>query len=318
MIPLHIDKHCEYIKHLADDHESIEAVASDHFRMGGIYWGLAAMDIAGRVDEMKGEELAQWVQSCCHEEVGGYGAAPGHDPHILHTLSAVQILAILDRTDLLDVDGIVRYIKGLQNADGSFNGDRWREVDTRFTYCAILCLDLLGRLDDIDVPGAVEYVARCCNFDGGFGCRPGGESHSGQVFTCVGALHLAGASDRVDADLLSWWLSERQTGSGGLNGRPEKLQDVCYSWWCLSALAAMDRLDWIDRERLATFILQCQDDENGGISDRPEMMADVYHTFFGLAGLSLMGYEGLKKVDPLRALTTECVARLRRTMGSKP
>lgn len=53
-------------------------------------------------------------------------------------------------------------------------------------------------------------------------------------------------------------LCERQTKSGGLNGRPEKLQDVCYSWWCLSALAILDRLHWIDRDALCAFILQCQ------------------------------------------------------------
>ena len=53
-------------------------------------------------------------------------------------------------------------------------------------------------------------------------------------------------------------LAERQTEEGGLNGRPEKLQDVCYSWWCLSALSLLGRTHWIDRARLSAFILQCQ------------------------------------------------------------
>lgn len=53
-------------------------------------------------------------------------------------------------------------------------------------------------------------------------------------------------------------LCERQTGSGGLNGRPQKLQDVCYSWWCLSALSILGRLHWIDQPALADFILECQ------------------------------------------------------------
>ena len=53
-------------------------------------------------------------------------------------------------------------------------------------------------------------------------------------------------------------LCERQTESGGLNGRPEKLQDVCYSWWCLSALSILGRLSWIDQRALADFILSCQ------------------------------------------------------------
>lgn len=106
-------------------------------------------------------------------------------------------------------------------------------------------------------------------------------------------------------------ICERQTPSGGLNGRPEKLQDVCYSWWCLSALAILGRLHWIDTAALRDFVLDCQDEDGGGISDRPEDEVDVYHTFFGVAGLSLMGYPGLAAVDPTLALPVEVVDRMK-------
>lgn len=68
-------------------------------------------------------------------------------------------------------------------------------------------------------------------------------------------------------DKLAWWLCERQCDSGGLNGRPEKQADVCYSWWVLSTLHILQRLDWIDRDLLLGFILKCQDPK-GGIADR--------------------------------------------------
>jgi geranylgeranyl transferase type-2 subunit beta len=105
-------------------------------------------------------------------------------------------------------------------------------------------------------------------------------------------------------------LCERQTRSGGLNGRPEKLQDVCYSWWCLSALSILGRLHWIDAPALTAFILDCQDEDGGGVSDRPDDAVDVYHTFFGVAGLALMGHPGLGRVDPTLALPVEVVERL--------
>ena len=41
-----------------------------------------------------------------------------------------------------------------------------------------------------------------------------------------------------------------------------------------------------------------QDPERGGIADRPNDMPDVFHTVFGIAGLSLLGYPGLREVDP--------------------
>lgn len=32
----------------------------------------------------------------CQAENGGFGAAPGHDAHLLYTVSAVQVLATVD------------------------------------------------------------------------------------------------------------------------------------------------------------------------------------------------------------------------------
>ncbi|KAL3776259.1 hypothetical protein ACHAW5_003852 [Stephanodiscus triporus] len=328
----------------------------------------ASMGLRGGVDG-GGEEnggggrrmrraIVDWVFDCRDPRSGGFGGncsgaafgvgTPGtatttpcpHHGHLLYTLSALQILAMANALDdeRLDKDAVARFVSGLQNPDGSFCGDEWGEVDTRFTYCALSCLALLGRLpiprndgeeeDDaiVDVRGAARYVMSCRNFDGGFGCVPGAESHAGQVFCCIGALSIAHSlhllnegRDGCDADLLAWWLAERQCDSGGLNGRPEKQADVCYSWWILSALSIVGRVSWINTSRLGQFILNCQDDEDGGIADRPQDMPDVYHTFFGLCGLSLIGHlekignrEGrtYREVDPVFALPTDVVRRL--------
>ena len=113
-------------------------------------------------------------------------------------------------------------------------------------------------------------------------------------------------------DILTWWLAERQCDSGGLNGRSEKQADVCYSWWILSSLSILGRMDWISQDKLAAFILQCQDPDDGGIADRPEDMPDVFHTFFGVAGLSLLGKlpHTLRQIDPVYALPVDVVQRL--------
>ncbi|VAI86088.1 unnamed protein product [Triticum turgidum subsp. durum] len=179
-----------------------------------------------------------------------------------------------------------------------------------FSYISICTLSLLHRLHKINVDKAVEYIVSCKNLDGGFGAMPGGESHAGQIFCCVGALAITGSLHHIDRDLLGWWLCERQCRDGGLNGRPEKLADVCYSWWVLSSLIIIDRVHWIDKEKLAKFILNCQDKENGGISDRPDNAVDIYHTYFGVAGLSLTEYPGVKPIDPAYALPLDVVNRI--------
>lgn len=64
-------------------------------------------------------------------------------------------------------------VSSLQQPDGSFVGDVWGEVDTRFSYVALNALMVLGHMELIDVNKAVEFIARCRNFDGGFGAVPG-------------------------------------------------------------------------------------------------------------------------------------------------
>ncbi|KAF2744115.1 geranylgerany transferase type II beta subunit [Sporormia fimetaria CBS 119925] len=302
---LHVDQHVRYIQSLDTRKGELEYWLTEHLRLNGLYWGLTALHLLGHGDALPRHEVLDFVFSCMHDN-GGFGAAPGHDAHMLYTVSAVQILATLDAFDELEarVSGgrqeIGQYIAALQDLEtGTFAGDEWGETDTRFLYGAFNALSLMGLLHMVDVDKAVAHVQRCANFDGGYGTSPGAESHSGQIFTCLGALTIAGRLDGVDQDKLGAWLSERQLKNGGLNGRPEKKEDVCYSWWVMSSLAMLNKLHWIDGTKLATFILQCQDPELGGLADRPGDMVDVFHTVFGIAGLSLLKYPGLEEVDPV-------------------
>ncbi|KAK4577395.1 hypothetical protein RGQ29_027763 [Quercus rubra] len=302
------EKHVQYILSAERRKDDFVSVVLEHLRMNGAYWGLTTLDLLGKLDTVDVYEVVSCVMKCQHES-GGFGGNIGHDPHVLYTLSAVQVLALFDKLNVLDIDKVTNYIAGLQNEDGSFSGDIWGEVDTRFSYIAICCLSILHRLNKINVEKAVSYILSCKNLEGGFGCTPGGESHAGQIFCCVGALAITGSLHHIDKDLLGWWLCEWQVKSGVLNGRPEKLPDVCCSWWVLSSLIMIDRVHWINKEKLVEFILDCQDMENGGISDRQDDAVDVYHTYFGVAGLSLLEYLGLKATDPTYALPVDVVSR---------
>jgi geranylgeranyl transferase type-2 subunit beta len=369
--PFHDALHAAYITSLGDKLDSptsYEGAVTEHLRMSGVYWSLAALSLlrtSEEVDTVMGltrrrhdderSAIVDWVFTCYDSKSGGFGGNCSggegsrfpHDAHLLYTLSALQIIAMADclEDERLDKDAIVKFVSSLQNDDGSFSGDKWGEIDTRFTYCAFSCLALLGRLplpdwagsqdstdnndpnkETIDIHKAVRYIMSCRNnFDGGFGAVPGAESHAGQVFCCIGALSISHSLDLLNedtecnADVLSWWLAERQCDSGGLNGRPEKQADVCYSWWILSALSILGRVNWIDASKLGQFILNCQDEDDGGIADRPYDMPDVYHTFFGLCGLSLIGHldeigkrnsQSYRKIDPVFALPSDVVRRV--------
>jgi geranylgeranyl transferase type-2 subunit beta len=98
---LYIDKHVQYIQALDTRKDEYEYWLTEHLRLNGLYWGLTALHLLGRPDALKKEEVLDFVFSCLHDE-GGFGAAPGHDAHMLYTVSAVQILATLDGFDELD------------------------------------------------------------------------------------------------------------------------------------------------------------------------------------------------------------------------
>ena len=75
---------------------------------------------------------------------------------------------------------VAAYVQSLQQADGSFAGDDWGEVDTRYACCAVLSLSLLGRIEAIDSRSAGDYLRQCQNRDGGFGMARNTESHAGK------------------------------------------------------------------------------------------------------------------------------------------
>lgn len=313
------DKHIKYIESLDNKKADYEYWLSEHLRLNGVYWGLTALCIMDAKDTFKKDEVIEFVMSCWDQKRGGFGPFPHHDSHLLTTLSAVQILATYDSLSELRKDNkfqlCVQFIVENQLPDGSFQGDRFGEVDTRFVYTALNALSILGQLTPEVVEPAVNYILKCYNFDGGFGLCPGAESHAAQAFTCLGALKIANRLDALTPSQIEetgWWLSERQLPDGGLNGRPSKLPDVCYSWWVLSSLAIIGKLNWIDYEGLKKFILQAQDNVKGGISDRPDNEVDVYHTVFGLAGLSLMGFYDLIPIDPTYCMPTSVTATFKK------
>lgn len=304
MATFHQQKHIDFVV-AQDQHRLYEYWLSEHLRLNGLYWGVMALSTMGHLDALPRAKVEEFVLSCWDDTHGSFGAFPRHDAHLLLTLSGLQILKIYD-SDLAVLgdkrERIVQFVKQLQLPDGSFQGDEFGEVDTRFVYTALLSLALLGELTPAIVDPAVEFIMQCQNFDGGFGMVPGLESHAAQVFVCVGALAIVDRLDLVEHDTtLAAWLSERQVAEGGFNGRPEKLPDVCYSWWVMLSLAILKKTHWVDLDKLEQYILLCQDPVDGGFSDRPDNQTDIFHTCFGITGLSLCrgASYGFVDVDPV-------------------
>ena len=77
---------------------------TEHLRLNGVYWGLTALHLLGHPEALPRKETIEFVLSCQNAD-GGFGAAPGHDSHMLYTVSAVQILVMVDALDELGRGG---------------------------------------------------------------------------------------------------------------------------------------------------------------------------------------------------------------------
>lgn len=71
-----------------------EYCITEYLRLSGIYWGLTALDLMGQMDKLDKESVLEFLKSC-HHKCGGFSSSIGHDPHILYTLSAVQVIMFL-------------------------------------------------------------------------------------------------------------------------------------------------------------------------------------------------------------------------------
>ena len=103
--------HVKYIQSLDTKKDEYEYWLTEHLRLNGLYWGLVALHLLGHPDALPRDETIEFVLSCQHDN-GGFGAAPGHDAHMLSTVSAVQVLAMIDPHHELESRGKGRAVVG--------------------------------------------------------------------------------------------------------------------------------------------------------------------------------------------------------------
>jgi geranylgeranyl transferase type-2 subunit beta len=63
---------------------------SDYLRMSGLYWSLTFLDLANSIEKLDKNEIIAYLKRNQHES-GGFAPCDGHDPHLLYSLSALQV-----------------------------------------------------------------------------------------------------------------------------------------------------------------------------------------------------------------------------------
>lgn len=262
-----------------------------------------------------------------------------YDPGTLaNTYSALCILITLgdDYLEKLDIESVMRLVKGCQLEDGSFlsildiEGKPFGDGDLRQCYLAASIRRLLkypeDGANDIDIESMKQYILSSRVYDGGLGTE---ESHAGLTFCGLAALKMIDKIDESNWDRTINWLAHRQifydqynsdlleydycdeTDQGGHNGRPNKYGDTCYSFWCSGSLSLLESSQFINKDMCYKYLLNVtQNQIIGGFAKTDADDPDPYHAYLGLAALSLLNFQGLKELDPLLVIPREASLKL--------
>jgi len=96
--------HIKYVQSLDTRVTELSYWMTEHLRLNGLYWGLVALHLLGHPEALPRDETIKFVLSC-QKDSGGFAPAPNHHAHMLYTVSAVQILAMVDGFDELEKHG---------------------------------------------------------------------------------------------------------------------------------------------------------------------------------------------------------------------
>jgi prenyltransferase beta subunit len=75
--------------------DTFEFYVTEHFRLGGVYWGLTAMALLGRLHQMDQAAIVAWVLSCQARRSPRPAAPAARCAHFSNGATAVGVRLIL-------------------------------------------------------------------------------------------------------------------------------------------------------------------------------------------------------------------------------
>jgi geranylgeranyl transferase type-2 subunit beta len=348
-LKLHDRKHREFIKNSSRDTETIEYALTEHLRLSGMYWGLTANALLSREKEeqnaiMSKEDVVKFINECYDEKSSLFAGAPGHDGHVLYTLSAIQIFVLYEcvREQLSEerAKKICRAVSKLQNTtDGSFTGDEWGEVDTRFSYCAFSALSLLA-----------HGMGEECFLD--FDRNDNVDKDNNKNAASMEALEIdeekkkkkkkdSSANDKalevmrkiVDVDKGCEFIMKCRNFDGGFGSTPGGESHAGQIFVCVGALQICNQLDLLyatdadednnnkeddeENDKLAWWLAERQV-KVGGLNGRPEKLPDVCYSWWVLSSLAALKKKHWIDLDKLKAFILRCQDDINGGISDRP
>ncbi|KAI5172119.1 geranylgeranyl transferase type-2 subunit beta [Nematocida sp. LUAm3] len=303
---------------------------SSPMRISTILWGLSIFSLYDAVDQIEelSKELFSYV-SMCQNKDGGFGGKPGYPSSPLFTLSAVQIIEILQRNHIKYLHAHKETLpeEGATKRPGEFTiNDRWNELYTQaerdssdildtetnksllpnWIYCnkyleeIVRDGELIGYNGVMDLRSLMCYVASKC---------------------VLAQMHYVHFDYFPIIPPIKEIICEYQSAcinyDGGIGERKGCESHNACAFYSLSTLFLIGEVSAVDIDKCVMFISLCQKG-SGGFSSRFGVEEDLCASFWAYGALMMCGREALIDGKALRAFVASCHNAAVGTFSERP
>ncbi|KOX67356.1 Geranylgeranyl transferase type-2 subunit beta, partial [Melipona quadrifasciata] len=241
-----LEKHANFLLSYGTDKDEYMYCMTEHMRMSGMYWGLTALDLMGKLEQTNRNEVLEFIAQC-QTESGGIAANGSFTGDIWgevdmrFSFCAVATLSLLNRLDVIDVDKAVEFVMKCMNFDGGFGSKPGAESHAGMIYCSIGLLSITGNLHLVDADQLSWWLCERQLPSGGLNGRPEKLPDVCYSWWVLSALTILGRLHWVNKEqLVKFVLACQDTESGGFSDRPRDIADPFHTLFGLTALSLLN------------------------------------------------------------------------------
>lgn len=126
----------------------------------------------------------------CYNLDGGFGAIEGAESHAAQVFCSLSTLRSLGALELIDVEGVTRFIAMKQAGSGGLSGRVSKKEDVCYSFWAYSSLVLIGKESHVNQKELLKFILGCQGRSGGFSDRPGNEADLYHLMFALAGLSL--------------------------------------------------------------------------------------------------------------------------------
>jgi geranylgeranyl transferase type-2 subunit beta len=214
-------------------------------------------------------------------------------------------------------DDIITFVKGCQNKDGGFGGNKGLDSHLLFTLSAIQILILLKEIPE-NTELIVCYILSMQNGDGSFSGDVYGEIDTRFSYCALISLYLL--NKRVELDIILPnainYIERCRNWDGGFGAAPGS-ESHSGNIFCCQALLKLFNSDTSFNTNLIDW-LGWRQKESGGLNGRPQKLEDVCYSWWVLSSLANLNSLGVVDRDLLERFILDSQEEIEGPIADRP